>query len=165
MGEVLPRYENHVRIDRDVKDAWGIPALHIQARYTDNEFEMAKDAMNTAAEIAAGGFRAAGETQCRWFLPARASTSSGTCRHGIGPEEVGAESIQPVHEVKNLFVVDGSCICFGRISESNSDDTRTCDASVGVYGRGDAQRHAVEAETEVSKNFACTFCCCSPARC
>ena len=32
-GEVLPRYENHVTINKAVVDAWGIPTLHIQARY------------------------------------------------------------------------------------------------------------------------------------
>ena len=31
MGDVLPRYENHVRINPDVKDEWGIPALHIHS--------------------------------------------------------------------------------------------------------------------------------------
>jgi len=51
MGEVLPRFENFVSIDKNVVDAWGIPALHVQARYTDNEFKMAKHAMNTFAEV------------------------------------------------------------------------------------------------------------------
>jgi hypothetical protein len=44
MGEVLPRYENHVRINRDVVDEFGIPVLHFSCRYSDNEFNMAKDA-------------------------------------------------------------------------------------------------------------------------
>ena len=42
MGEVLPRAENCVRINRDMRDAFGIPALHIQARYSDNEHAMAQ---------------------------------------------------------------------------------------------------------------------------
>ena len=55
MGEVLARRENHVRINPNVKDAWGIPALHISTRYTDNEFNMARDAVDTGAELAGGG--------------------------------------------------------------------------------------------------------------
>src|SRR5262245_1181196 len=46
MGEVLPRYENQVRIDKNVVDAWGIPALNIRARYTENEFNMARYAVD-----------------------------------------------------------------------------------------------------------------------
>jgi hypothetical protein len=37
MGEVLSNYENHVSIDKQVVDAWGIPVLHIDAKYTDND--------------------------------------------------------------------------------------------------------------------------------
>ena len=37
MGEVLGRYENQVRINKDVVDAWGIPVLDIQTKYTDND--------------------------------------------------------------------------------------------------------------------------------
>src|SRR3984957_3110723 len=44
MGEVLAHYEHCVTIDKHVVDAWGIPALHIDTRYTDNEFNMARDA-------------------------------------------------------------------------------------------------------------------------
>ena len=50
MGEVLPRYDNHVPINKDVKDAWGIPVLHFQCKYSENEFNMAKDAVDTLAE-------------------------------------------------------------------------------------------------------------------
>jgi choline dehydrogenase-like flavoprotein len=54
MGTVLPRRENYVQIDKTVRDAWGIPALNIQARYTDNEFNMARDAADTLEEVCRG---------------------------------------------------------------------------------------------------------------
>ena len=54
MGEVLPPFENYVRIDKTVSDAWGIPALHIHTRYTSNEFNMAEDAVNTLEELCHG---------------------------------------------------------------------------------------------------------------
>ena len=54
MGTVLPRFEHSVRINHDVKDAWGIPVLHIQQKYTDNEFEMAKDSMQVAEQLCRG---------------------------------------------------------------------------------------------------------------
>jgi hypothetical protein len=51
MGEVLGRYENHVRINKEKVDAWGIPVLHVETKYTDNEYNIAKDAMDVACEV------------------------------------------------------------------------------------------------------------------
>ena len=55
-GEVLPRYENHVAIDPDLKDAWGVPALKFNYKFGDNEKKMAEDMFNTGKEM----FEAAG---------------------------------------------------------------------------------------------------------
>jgi hypothetical protein len=55
MGEVLGRYENHVRINKDKVDAWGIPVLHVKTKYTDNEFNMAKDAVEVGSAVAGRG--------------------------------------------------------------------------------------------------------------
>ena len=52
MGEVLAHYENHVSIDKNVVDAWDIPVLHIETQYTDNEFNMARDAVDTSIALA-----------------------------------------------------------------------------------------------------------------
>ena len=54
MGEVLARYENHVSIDKTVVDAWDIPVLHIDTQYTDNEFNMARDAVDTGVRVSRG---------------------------------------------------------------------------------------------------------------
>ena len=40
-GECLPREDNFVRLDSARKDAWGIPVLHINASYGENEKAMA----------------------------------------------------------------------------------------------------------------------------
>jgi choline dehydrogenase-like flavoprotein len=57
MGEVLSRYENHVSINKKVVDAWDIPVLHVDAKYTDNEFNMSRDAVDTGVAMAeAAGF-------------------------------------------------------------------------------------------------------------
>src|SRR6476646_11808238 len=40
-GECLPREDNYVKLDPDKKDAWGIPVLHINASYGENEKTMA----------------------------------------------------------------------------------------------------------------------------
>ena len=60
MGEVLGRYENHVSINKSKVDAWDIPVLHIETQYTDNEYNMAKDAVEVGTELAhSSGFEGA----------------------------------------------------------------------------------------------------------
>ena len=113
MGEVLPRRENFVRINKNVTDAWGIPVLHFKARYTDNEFEMAKDAMNTADELCRGaGFQVIAK---HWEMvpPGESIHELGTCRMGANPKTSVLNKFNQSHDVKNLFVVDGSAFVSG----------------------------------------------------
>jgi choline dehydrogenase-like flavoprotein len=113
MGEVLPRYENHVEIDKSVVDEWGIPALHIQAKYTENEFEMAKDAMNVSEELCHdAGFELLAK---HWQMvpPGESIHELGTCRMGADPKNSVLNKWNQTHDIKNLFVVDGSSFVSG----------------------------------------------------
>jgi choline dehydrogenase-like flavoprotein len=113
MGEVLPRYENHVRIDKDVVDAWGIPALHIQARYTENEFAMAKDSMEVAAELCFdAGFKVL-EKHWQMVPPGESIHELGTCRMGDDPKTSVVNKYNQAHDIKNIFVVDGGAFVSG----------------------------------------------------
>jgi len=108
MGEVLARFENHVRISKDVVDAWGIPALHVETSYTDNEFNMARDSVDTAAELAeAAGF----EVLVKNYdvnPPGYSIHELGTCRMGDDSKTSVLNKWCQSHDLKNLFVVDGS---------------------------------------------------------
>jgi choline dehydrogenase-like flavoprotein len=113
MGEVLPRFENLVRVDKNVSDAWGIPALHIQARYGANEVNMAKDAMNTLADLCtASGFEVLSKHD-QMFPPGYSIHELGTCRMGDNPKTSVLNKWNQSHDVKNLFVVDGSSFVTG----------------------------------------------------
>jgi choline dehydrogenase-like flavoprotein len=113
MGEVLARKENHVRINKDVKDAWGIPVLHIEHKYTDNEFEMAKDAMNTLDEFCrAAGFDVLAK-HARMVPPGESIHEIGTCRMGNDKKTSVLNKWNQSHDIKNLFVVDGSSFVSG----------------------------------------------------
>ncbi len=113
MGSVLPRFENHVTIDKKTVDAWGIPSLHIEARYTDNELKMAKDAMNTLAELCeASGFELL-EKHDKMVPPGESIHELGTCRMGENPKASVLNKWNQSHDVKNLFVVDGSSFVTG----------------------------------------------------
>jgi len=108
MGEVLGRPENLVRIDKDVVDAWGIPVLHIQTKYTENEFNMARDAVATCEALAAAsGFEVlAKNTEPN--PPGYSIHEVGTCRMGDDPKRSVLNRWNQSHDIKNLFVVDGS---------------------------------------------------------
>jgi choline dehydrogenase-like flavoprotein len=113
MGEVLPRYENFVSINKEVKDEWGIPALHIRHRYTDNEREMVKDAMHVAEELSHGaGFQILAK-HSQMVPPGESIHELGTCRMGADPKTSVLNRYNQSHDVKNLFVVDGSSFVSG----------------------------------------------------
>ena len=109
MGEVLARFENQVSIDKNVVDAWGIPALHINTKYTDNEFNMAHDAVDTAIELAeSAGFEVLSKNYDP-NPPGYSIHELGTCRMGDDPKTSVLNKWCQSHDMKNLFVVDGSC--------------------------------------------------------
>ena len=113
MGEVLPRFENHARIDKNVVDAWGIPVLRFEARYTDNEFNMAKDAIDTFSEVCrAAGFQVLARSD-KMHPPGYSIHELGTCRMGDNPKTSALNKWNQSHDVKNLFVVDGSSFVTG----------------------------------------------------
>jgi len=108
MGEVLARYENQVSIDKTVVDAWDIPALRIETKYTDNEFNMARDAVDVAAALAEdAGF----EVLVKNYDPNPPGYSIhelGTCRMGDDAKTSVLNKWNQSHDIKNLFVVDGA---------------------------------------------------------
>jgi choline dehydrogenase-like flavoprotein len=107
-GERVARYENHVRINKDVTDAWGIPVLHIEARDSDNERNLRRDAANTIEEL----FHEAGwEIICKTDEvnpPGYSIHEVGTCRMGDNPKTSVLNKWSQSHDIKNLFVVDGA---------------------------------------------------------
>ena len=108
MGEVLGRYENHVRINKDKVDAWGIPVLHVETKYTDNEYNMAKDAAETGAAVAeAAGFEVLSKNPVP-NPPGYSIHEVGTCRMGDDPKRSVLNKWCQSHDHKNLFLVDGA---------------------------------------------------------
>jgi choline dehydrogenase-like flavoprotein len=120
-GEVLPRYENAVSLDPEVKDKWGIPVLKFDFKFGDNEKKMAADMANTAREM----FEEAGIEVLRQDDSIRPEGWSihelGTARMGTDPKTSVLNQYEQSHDVKNLFVVDGS----GFVSASCQNPTWT----------------------------------------
>ncbi|MGH9853364.1 MAG: GMC oxidoreductase, partial [Blastocatellia bacterium] len=113
MGETLARYEHHVKLDPKVTDAWGIPVLNFNIRYTDNEYNMAKDAVDTVSELFTdSGFEVLHRNPIM-NNPGRSMHELGTCRMGDNPKTSVLNKWNQSHDIKNLFVVDGSSFVTG----------------------------------------------------
>lgn len=55
LGEMQPRYDNHVSLDPKKKDAWGIPAARVECSHSQDEVNMVAHMRRTIPEIAAAG--------------------------------------------------------------------------------------------------------------
>ncbi len=108
-GECLPREDNYVELDPEVKDAWGIPVLRIHASYGENERAMAQ-AMREDLERILDAMKLQ-DVQ----LPSRHLSifgknihECGTARMGDNPKKSVVNRYHRIHDVKNVFVTDGS---------------------------------------------------------
>lgn len=139
-GEVLARYENYVDLDPDVKDRWGIPVLRFHYKFGDNEKKMVQDMAETAQEM----FEAAGieivHVNKTYLTEGWSIHEMGTARMGNDPKTSVLNQYQQSHDVKNLFVVDGS----SHVSAANQNPTwtimalcwRSCDYLADQFKRG-----------------------------
>jgi choline dehydrogenase-like flavoprotein len=109
-GEILPYHENHVKINKDKKDKYGLPTLTFDAILRDNELKMRKDMANDAAEmLQAAGYRNVGtyDQECGIGLGIH---EMGTARMGRDPKTSVLNKWNQVHACKNVFVTDGSAM-------------------------------------------------------
>ena len=109
-GEMLPDEKNHLALDPTVTDAWGIPALRITARWSENERKMQEDMVRTATEM----LEAAGATS---IYQNRSNNPPGLCIHEMGGARMGRSADVSVldgnnalWEVPNVLVTDGACM-------------------------------------------------------
>lgn len=114
-GEVLPDYDNHVWIDPDETDAWGIPLLHIDCEWKANELAMREDMAGSVDEMLnAAGVREVAVVD-RYKLdgygaPGLGIHEMGTARMGHDPGTSVLNKWNQAHDVPNLFVTDGACM-------------------------------------------------------
>ena len=107
-GEVLSRYENYMDLDPEVKDAWGIPVLRFHYEFADNEKKMAEDMAVSAKEMfEEAGIEVVGVDR-EVLTEGWSIHELGTARMGNDPKTSVLNQFQQSHDVKNLFVVDGS---------------------------------------------------------
>jgi choline dehydrogenase-like flavoprotein len=117
-GEVLPYRHNRVRVDGTPNDQYGVPIAKLEYRTGENEQRMLKEMYDMAESI----FRAAKAEMLPFTRGAIDSYGSaihehGTCRMGDDPKRSALNKFNQMHDVKNVFVMDGSS--FTTASEKN----------------------------------------------
>jgi choline dehydrogenase-like flavoprotein len=107
-GEMLSRYENYVDLDPVVKDKWGVPVLRFHVEFGDNDRHMVDDMQASGQEMfEAAGFKIV-DIRTKTLTPGWSIHEIGTVRMGDNPKSSVLNQFEQSHDVKNLFVVDGS---------------------------------------------------------
>jgi choline dehydrogenase-like flavoprotein len=140
-GETLPYFENKVSLSKKKTDKWGLPLAEIHFEFKDNELAMRKDMQESAKEM----LSAAGYTSVKGF---DYKTVGGDCVHEMGTVRMGHDPKTSVlnkwnqlHDVKNVFVTDGSCMTSSACQSPSITymalTARACDYAVSELKKGE----------------------------
>lgn len=106
-GKVLARRENRVTVSPNRRDAYGIPIPVVHFRWDDGDLALWRAMQATALEI----YDAAG-VKMAFTVDQRpggfASHEVGAMRMGADPKSSVVDCFCRAHEVRNVFVTDGS---------------------------------------------------------
>jgi choline dehydrogenase-like flavoprotein len=107
-GEILPYHDNHVILNKEKKDKYGLPTLTFDAVLRDNELKMRKDMAADAVQmLTEAGFKNA-KPHDREIGIGLGIHEMGTARMGKDPKTSVLNSYNQVHACKNVYVTDGS---------------------------------------------------------
>ncbi|HEY3130423.1 MAG TPA: GMC family oxidoreductase [Acidobacteriota bacterium] len=117
-GETLAYAHNRITVDEKNGDRYGVPLLKIDYHIGENERKMAEHMYDTIEEIC----KAAGAELYHFKRGEPDKNGSAihehaTCRMGDDPKRSALNKFNQMHEVRNLFVADGSA--FTTASEKN----------------------------------------------
>ncbi len=110
MGETIPKESNKVTLDATKKDDWGMPLLHMDVSYDNNDDLMVKDFIDQFTEM----YEKAGFKNIKTrdsHAPAGLDIHEmGGVRMGSDPKTSLLNKWNQMHHVKNVFVTDGACM-------------------------------------------------------
>jgi choline dehydrogenase-like flavoprotein len=107
-GEVLPRRENRVTLDPEVKDAWGIPVIRFDYKFGDNEMKMATDMAQTIEEMLTAAGAESIQIVKDPLPPGWSIHEIGTARMGKDPRDSVTDPFCRLHDAPNVYLADAS---------------------------------------------------------
>jgi len=109
-GETIPKETNLVYLDKDQKDAWGIPLLTVSVDYDDNDSKIVKDFLQQGAEMLekAGCKDISGRDNMQ--APGLDIHEVGGVRMGRDPKTSLLNKWNQLHACPNVYVTDGACM-------------------------------------------------------
>lgn len=145
-GEALPDYDNRVYLDSEKTDDWGIPLLHIDCEWKENEYAMRKDMVDSVEEmLTQSGVKDVSVVdrylQDGYGAPGLGIHEMGTARMGNDPNTSVLNKWNQAHDVPNLFVTDGSCMTSSACQNPSITymalTARACDFAVDALKKGE----------------------------
>jgi choline dehydrogenase-like flavoprotein len=119
----LPLETNSFSLDPDLKDAWGLPALRMTYKDHPDDLKVARWLNDRGLEL----LDAAGAEK-KWSFPIEEQQFAvhllGTCRMGNDPKTSVINREHRTHDVKNLFLCDGSSL----VTSGRGQPTMTIEA-------------------------------------
>ncbi len=112
-GECIAREDNYCELDPDVVDEYGIPVLRFNYTWSEHEVKQAKHMQDTFEEILTAmgaeiiGDKPGPESDYGLAAPGRIIHEVGTTRMGDDPKSSVTNQYSQLHDVDNVFVVDG----------------------------------------------------------
>ncbi|MBC8035262.1 MAG: GMC family oxidoreductase [Chitinophagaceae bacterium] len=139
-GETLPYFGNQVTLDKLQKDQWGLPLVKIDFQYHDNEKAMRKDMLASIEEMLDN----AGYKNINSYNHEQPGGSAvhemGTARMGHDPETSVLNGNNQLHDAKNVFITDGSCMTSAGTANPSLTymalTARACDFAVNELRKG-----------------------------
>ncbi len=126
----LPVPTNSISLDPEKKDAWGLPALRVTYRDHADDMKTSQFFSDRSMEL----LDAAGAKK-KWAFPVEEQTWAnhllGTCRMGNDPKTSVVDKQHRTHDVRNLFIVDGSSFV------TSGRGQPTCTIQALAYRAGD----------------------------
>lgn len=104
----LPSATNGVTIDPELKDAWGVPAMRVTYKEHEHDMRLFKHFQGLGRELLAAAGAKKIHTGELHDAPGSAVHLLGTARMGNDPKTSVVDKYHRAHDVKNLFIVDGS---------------------------------------------------------
>jgi choline dehydrogenase-like flavoprotein len=105
-GEDMPRAQNRITLNHDVKDAFGLPVANVHVDEHPNDQAMRKHAQTQMSSV----YEAIGAKRVALGPTPPATHNTCSARMSANPRDGVTNAWGQTHDIKNLFISDGSAM-------------------------------------------------------